>query len=258
MDTLPQNVTRSTEIAEIMEIEKRKTPATTSLKIAESFNKEHKDVIRAIETLLESGEFNRRNFALVSYTDERNRKQKMYVLDETLSTVLIMGFTGSDVLKWKIRYTLRFQELRSSLENHSQKEMFVSIFLSKHINPWVKTFHIDFFKHLCRLKNVKFDANKPKFPAYFGHLVNNIVYQRIAPHVADYLKKNTPRFPCGQLKHKYHQNFNQDYGCKELREHLVGVIAIMRSAFTWDEFENRLNTVYPRYGKEPEGNLLWS
>ena len=51
---------------------------TTSRKIAEVFEKNHKEVLRDIESLSFSNEFRERNFALSSYTSEQNKALKEY------------------------------------------------------------------------------------------------------------------------------------------------------------------------------------
>lgn len=43
----------------------------SSLDVARVFEKEHKDVLKAIRTLDCSGDFNRRNFAPVNYQDKK-------------------------------------------------------------------------------------------------------------------------------------------------------------------------------------------
>jgi Rha family phage regulatory protein len=92
-----------------------KVAATTSLKIAEFTEKRHADVLRDIETLANRGKLGERNFALTSYKDKSNRDNKMYLLDETFTTILLMGFTGDKALDWKIAYTQAFQEMRNEL-----------------------------------------------------------------------------------------------------------------------------------------------
>jgi Rha family phage regulatory protein len=88
--------------------------STTSLKIAEVFGKRHNNVIRDIENLIEAGEFSKLNFEFSTYQGER-RKEKMYLLDELFTTVLLMGFTGKEIVKWKIAYTKEFQRMREEL-----------------------------------------------------------------------------------------------------------------------------------------------
>lgn len=56
----------------------------TSLQIADSFCKNHKDVLRDIRVIIEkcSLEFTERNFALSEYGDSTGRKLPMYVMSK--------------------------------------------------------------------------------------------------------------------------------------------------------------------------------
>ena len=92
-------------------------PSTTSLKIAEVTGKEHFNVIRDIENLIAEGEFNDLNFEAVDYKDKKGELRKMYILDETFTTVLLMGFTGKEAVKWKIAFTKEFPRMREELKN---------------------------------------------------------------------------------------------------------------------------------------------
>ena len=53
-------------------------------------------------------------------------------------------------------------------------------FLSDSLRQWVQTFPAEYFKQLCRLRNVELRSDM-KLPQYFGKLTNNLVYRRIAP-----------------------------------------------------------------------------
>lgn len=55
---------------------------TTSLKVAEIYKKEHKDVLKKIRSFIELiPEINGRNFSLVEYEDSKGEKRPMYVID---------------------------------------------------------------------------------------------------------------------------------------------------------------------------------
>lgn len=97
-------------------------PSTTSLKIAEVFGKEHKDVIKAIENHIAEGEFTERNFAPSSYKDSSGKSNKFYILDERFTTFLVMGFTGKEAAKWKLQYIDEFQRMREELKNKVIRE----------------------------------------------------------------------------------------------------------------------------------------
>lgn len=88
---------------------------TTSLDVAEKFGKQHKDVLRAIANLECSEEFNRRNFAPISYADEYGRKQPMYHITRDGFAFLAMGFRGKRAAVWKEKYIQAFNTMEAAL-----------------------------------------------------------------------------------------------------------------------------------------------
>lgn len=64
-------------------------------------------------------------------------------------------------------------------------------FVAKEIQPYLRTFPIDFFKELCRLKKIPFREDM-RLPPYFGRLVNSLVYCRLAPGVLAELQRKNP------------------------------------------------------------------
>lgn len=68
-------------------------PSTTSLIIAFEFGRPHKNVLREIDSLIEDGTIDRLNFEPISYTDEMNREQRAYRLNERAS-LIAMPFIG--------------------------------------------------------------------------------------------------------------------------------------------------------------------
>ncbi len=89
---------------------------TTSLKVAEVFGKEHKNVIRAIESLLKDSDVaDRLNFEPREYTDVRGKTWPMYEMDRDGFTLLAMGFTGKQALQFKLSYIDAFNKAESIL-----------------------------------------------------------------------------------------------------------------------------------------------
>lgn len=86
------------EFGEIVEYRDGK-PMISSLQIAERFSKQHKDVLRAIQSLEMSAEFNRRNFAPITYRDARNREQPAYLMTRDGFWALAMTFTGKEAAR---------------------------------------------------------------------------------------------------------------------------------------------------------------
>ena len=96
---------------------------TTSLKVAEIFNKQHKDVLRKLESLECSSDFNERNFTLVEYKDAKGENRPMYEMSKDGFIFLVMGFTGAAAAKIKEAYINTFNQMAAMLYNlHGQNE----------------------------------------------------------------------------------------------------------------------------------------
>lgn len=67
---------------------------TTSLFVAEDFEKAHKNVLRSIDDLDCSDKFRQLNFEPSSYINQQNKEQPMYKMTRDGFTFLAMGFTG--------------------------------------------------------------------------------------------------------------------------------------------------------------------
>ena len=88
---------------------------TTSLQIAESFNKEHRNVLRDIEGLLKN-EHTQNLFFESSYQHPQNKQSyKMYYMNRDGFTLLAMGFTGPKSLEFKLKYIQAFNALEEQL-----------------------------------------------------------------------------------------------------------------------------------------------
>ncbi|MCD1025740.1 Rha family transcriptional regulator [Enterococcus sp. SMC-9] len=95
-------------------IMKDRQAVTTSLNLAESFEKEHKNVIQVIESKIQSAENSahyKKMFALGSYKDSRGREQKMYFMNRDGWTFIAVGFTGKKADSFKLKYIDAFNEM---------------------------------------------------------------------------------------------------------------------------------------------------
>lgn len=93
-------------------------PCTTSQKVAEVFRKRHDNVIRGIENLRANcpKEFTDLNFEASEYTDNTGRKLPMYLLTRDGLTLLVMGYTGKEAMKFKLAYIEAFNAMEKRLE----------------------------------------------------------------------------------------------------------------------------------------------
>ena len=101
---------------------KENEAVTTSLLVAEKFNKDHKTVLRKIESLisqLEDGTILRSPllFEKSEYINDQNKKQPMYYINRDGFTLLAMGFTGKEALEWKLKYIDAFNCMEETLRS---------------------------------------------------------------------------------------------------------------------------------------------
>ncbi len=88
---------------------------TTSLQVAEIFEKEHARVLRDIRELSCSEDFRNGNFAKSSYINSQNKKQPMYQITKDGFVLLVMGYTGEKAMKFKEDYIKAFNKMENEL-----------------------------------------------------------------------------------------------------------------------------------------------
>lgn len=87
---------------------------TTSLKVAEVFEKEHKNVLQSIENLV--AENSAAKFFSEATYKNRGKEYPMYEMGRDGFSLLVMGFTGERALKWKIEYINAFNAMEAELK----------------------------------------------------------------------------------------------------------------------------------------------
>jgi hypothetical protein len=122
-------------------------------------------------------------------------------------------------------------------------------FLEEEMRPWEKTFPDDLWKEFGRLTGWK--GSVQHRPKYWGHLVNEIIYQYLDPDVAEWLKIHAPAPRHGQ---NYHQWLTSQYGLKKLMEHIWMVIGI---ASTCDSMHTLRYKMALRFGKQPVQMMMF-
>lgn len=102
-------------------------PVTSSIKVAEYFGKQHKDVLESIRKLVGlKPEFEReRNFSLTQEIKKLGatmRKIPFYWMDRKGFSILAMGFTGAKALDFKCAFYDEFERMEAQLRSPSQLE----------------------------------------------------------------------------------------------------------------------------------------
>lgn len=89
------------------------TPVTDSLKVAQVFGKEHKNIIRAIRTLLGSAQncAHRRWFCESTYIDAQGKSRPMFLMNRDGFSLLAMGLTGAKAMQFKVAFIEQFNAM---------------------------------------------------------------------------------------------------------------------------------------------------
>lgn len=108
---------------------------------------------------------------------------------------------------------------------------------------WTKTFPDAYYEHLFRLLKWPYPTPGGARPGYVGTLTNELVYKRLPPGVLDELRRVNPSHG-GKRKRKFFQHLTSDIGNPHLREHLAALIATMKPARDWKDFERAFRIVF--------------
>ncbi|MDK9681613.1 Rha family transcriptional regulator [Lactiplantibacillus argentoratensis] len=97
-------------------IMKNKQAVTSSLQVAKTFEKNHRDVLRAIANLeIGSAKLRSQMFAEGTYTN-RGKEYPMYYMNRDGFTLLAMGFTGDKALQFKLQYIEAFNSMEEQVK----------------------------------------------------------------------------------------------------------------------------------------------
>lgn len=98
-------------------------PVTSSLEVAKHFDKQHKDVLRAIDNLEIPADLRQRIFAPTFYEVEgpnkSTRQEPAVRINRDGFALLVMGFTGRAAMRWKIAYINAFNEMERRLRQEA-------------------------------------------------------------------------------------------------------------------------------------------
>lgn len=125
-------------------------------------------------------------------------------------------------------------------------QTFLEKFLLKEAAAYVQRFPIEFFELMCNLKGWPYKKGVTRYIPAMGHIINDVVYSRLAPNILKELKSLNPKIN-GKRKHKQHSFLTIDVGIPALNEHLIGVMALAKANSSWNRFYAQLSIAYPIY-----------
>ena len=192
-------------------IMKSEQALTTSLKVAERFSKNHADVMRAIKNLTQQNCRVEEMFVKSTYINKQGHEQPMYYMNRDGFTLLAMGFTGKDAMKFKLEYIEAFNKMEKiiraektlpkSPEEQLQLTMVVTNRLVKRMDAVEK--RQDYFEKTSELNSTQryqlWQARKARAIEAVGGLQSNYYREKKAKKVAEERqeiekeKKNKPK-----------------------------------------------------------------
>lgn len=94
---------------------------TSSLQVAEAFEKQHLHVMRDIREILSkcSQQFGESNFGLSSFQSRQNKEMPMYLLSRDGFMLVVMGYTGDEAMRLKEAWITKFNEMEEALRHTS-------------------------------------------------------------------------------------------------------------------------------------------
>ncbi len=117
-------------------------------------------------------------------------------------------------------------------------------YISGALFEWSKTFPLEFYRELFRLKG--WTWNNGKMPGAVGGYTNDLIYQRLAPGVYDELQRVNPPTEKGYRQYHNHRFMTRDIGHPALTRHIYRVLGIMEGSSGWDDFKRKIDAKLPK------------
>lgn len=151
--------------AQIISIQNTEGVLTVSSReVAGHFEKEHSKVLRSIEAIQENQPSQNWTgyFISAEYKDLKGEMRKGYLLTRDGFTLLVMGFTGTKALEWKLKYIEAFNKMEKSVKQIPQRSSFGDLAaLMKEWRQWAKSMNMPPYMAMKELVKFLKDKGEP-------------------------------------------------------------------------------------------------
>ena len=107
---------RKQKMTEELVIMRDRQAVTTSLQVAENFEKKHQHVLRDIDALKQDVSNFGQMFIESNQPDSYGRDRRIYYMNRDGFSLLAMGFTGKKALQFKLKYIDAFNQMEKQLQ----------------------------------------------------------------------------------------------------------------------------------------------
>lgn len=138
--------------------------------------------------------------------------------------------------------------------NRDELAKILDQFVTRELRPWVSTFPPEFYERLYKLYKLPWPPEKTNArPSFFGHITNNVVYDRLAPSLLPELKAAANK---AERRARLHQFLTNDIGHPALRAHLHSIVTLLRIANTPEQFFEMVDQAFPKFGTTGQLDLV--
>lgn len=117
---------------------RNKQAVTTSLQVAESFEKQHKNVMQSIRNLTAKNSAVGNMFAESTYVNKQGHEQPMFYMNRDGFTLLAMSFTGDKALQFKLKYIDAFNKMENALKKVAKPDSYMIEDPVKRAERWIE------------------------------------------------------------------------------------------------------------------------
>jgi hypothetical protein len=122
-------------------------------------------------------------------------------------------------------------------------------YIAEELRPWIRRFPHEFFKQVHRLWGWEYKEGSLHGPRYVGKIINDCIYKRLPPGVAEELHKKNPATN-GRRKHHHHQWLTDETGIPHLDKQITAVTTLMAVSDDKPMFDALLKKRFPRTGDQ--------
>lgn len=181
-------------------------PVASSRQIAENFGKEHRNVMRDVDSLKKDVLNFEQMFFETETPDSYGRPQRTYLMNRDGFSLLVMGFTGKAALEWKLKYIQAFNEMEKKLATPQMPKLskeLQALFLlddrtqrqEQRLTVLENTMTVDYNQQRVLRKSISRAVisalGDEKAPAYIDNHVRSKVYSECNHDVQDWFRVNS-------------------------------------------------------------------